>query len=176
MMNAVVQVELHICDRWKLKHATKINNFSQLLAVQFSKPGKISFKRLRVPLRDPRGVAHGIRPVLRREIKLSSRNAIHESVFGSNDMPGQFEPGLGNGIGSVVSPISRNSLDDLLGDAMLIFQGGQRKRVEEYGGLLRLQCFHHLVPPNSSGLYSIEKIAVRPLSALSKPLPPSRVN
>src|SRR6202166_5284766 len=114
MMNAVVQVELYICDRWKLKHAAKINNFSQLLAVQFSKPGKISFKRLRVPLRDPRGVAHGVRPVVGREIKLSGRNAIHESVFGSDDMPGQLQRRLGNGIGPVVALIRRNSLNDLL--------------------------------------------------------------
>src|ERR1700730_11526492 len=160
MMNTVVQVKLHVRDRWKLEHAAKINDFCQLLAVQFGKPRKISFKRLRIPLRNSRGITHGIRPVVGDEIKLASHNAIHEPVFRSNDMPGQLKRRLRNGVGSVLAFISRDSLDNLLRDAMLIFQSRQRKIVEENCGLLWLQCFHHLSPPKSRGLYSIEKIDV----------------
>src|ERR1700724_4252566 len=143
MMNAVVQVKLHIRDRWKLKHAAKINDFSQLLTVQFGKPREVSFKRLRVPLRNPRGITHGIGPVVGGEIKFASGNALHKPVFRSDDMPGQLERRLRNSVGPVLAFISRNSLDNLPRDAMLIFQSRQRKIVEEYGGLLRLQGFPH---------------------------------
>src|ERR1700732_1630332 len=176
MMNAVVQIKLHIRDRWKLKHAAKINDFSQLLAIQFGKPRKISFERLRVPLRDPRGITHGVRPVIGGEIKLAGDNAIPDPGFRGDDMPGQLECRLRNGVGPVLAFISRNSLDNLLGDAVLIFQGRQRKIVEEYRCLLRLQRFHILSPPNSPELYSTEKIAVSPaIQAFSKLLLPARL-
>ena len=70
-----------------------------------------------------------------REVKCASGDAGEETMFGGDDVPGEFHGGFGVGVGAVVAFISWDGFDDLLGDAMFVLESGKCNGIEKKSGL-----------------------------------------
>src|SRR5260370_29791990 len=119
MVDRMVQADLDKTHGRKLDQDGTSNELGQLLAAELFYRSQVLTKHRIKPGGNLGGVADGVRPRDRTEVKGSGTNAAQETLFSGNNMPGQLQGTLGNGIRAIIAFIQRNSFNHLLGDAVL---------------------------------------------------------
>src|SRR5260370_16793025 len=105
MVDRMVQADLDKTHGRKLEQAAKINDLGQLLAAELFYRLQVLTKHRIKPGGNLGGVAAGVRPRDRTEVKASSTNAAQATLFTGNNMPATLPRTLDNPTRATITSI-----------------------------------------------------------------------
>jgi hypothetical protein len=119
MVNRVLEPDHQERDRWQRDDPAEIDRVRQLFGRQRLEATQIVLEHAGVPLRDLGRGRQRVRPSRLAEIEAAGDDGVHEAVFGGDDVPGEIDCALGNGVGPIVALVDRDGVDDPARDRML---------------------------------------------------------
>src|SRR5581483_9759701 len=126
-----------------LKDASKIDDFSQVVALQLRDLLKSFVQRRSVPGSDIRAGLQRIRPRKSRGLELGVNDGVQEAALGGGDVPGEVDSGLGVRIRTIAASFRRQGRENRFRRTAFVPGKRQENLLEPEFGLVRSQSNHH---------------------------------